>query len=361
MGVVFHPAAEKRDTSAHAGALLIWTIATLIVSWRMPGASFLFAWPVLAALAAALIAQVAQRTRARHLAIWGATLVTAPVIVPAVYTIAVVILGLSAPGAIIISLFVPLSSWLLAPHLETLHEASRWGASGTMLFAAAISIAFGAANARPSPAHPEPSMLAYAFDVDASRAWFVTLPEFAQRGGWAANALGHSAHTVVPGERTASPDSPAWLTRAIGGESTASVASAPRMEDGAPELRVTRDSLASGQRRLELRVLPAAGTYSIRLRAVDIPVVSAAVDGRAIDQTKYRTRPAQWTLGYVVPPPDGFSRELVVPHDKPLELDVITRSLGLPRFLSIGIPARPENVVPIHSGDQTVVHRRVRF
>jgi len=130
---------------------------------------------------------------------------------------------------------------------------------------------------------------------------------------------------------------------------------------GVPELTVTRDSRADGQRRLELQVRPAPNTYSIRLRAVDTPVLSAAVDGRAIDQSRYRTRTEHWTLGSVVPPADGFALALVVPHDKPLELDVIARSLGLPRFPTAEIPGRPENVVPIHAGDQTVVHRRVRF
>jgi hypothetical protein len=348
-------------TSAHAGALVVWMIATLVVSWRLPGASFLFVWPLLAAAGAALVAGIAQSTHVRQLAVWIATLVTASVIVPAIYAVAVVILGMSFSGAIIIGLFVPVSAWILAPHVETLRGARRWGTPVAELFAAAILVAIGAATACPSAAHPEPSMIAYAFDVETSRAWFVTLPEFASPGSWAAQVIGHSARTVIPRARTASGDPPEWLTRAIAGETRALVASAPHVDVGVPDLTVTRDSAAGGERRLELRVRPAPGTYSIRLRAVDTPVISAEVDGRAIDQSRYRARPAQWTLGYVVPPDDGFTLALVVPHDKPLELDVIARSLGLPRLSGAGIPGRPEHVVPIHAGDQTVVHRRVRL
>lgn len=347
--------------SAQAGALLVWMIATLIVTARLPGASSLFVWPLLAAAGAALVARIARRTGTRHVALWAATLATASVIVPAVYTVAVVILGMSGPGAIIIGLFVPLSMWLLAPHLETLKGTRRWGTPVTALFAAAILAAIGVATARSSAAHPEPSMLAYALDVETSRAWFVTLPEFAQRGSWGAEVLGQSARTVVPRVRTESGDPPEWLTRAIAGESRALAVSAPHVEVGVPELTVMRDSTVAGQRRLELRVRPAPETYSIRLRAVDTAVLSAEVDGRAIDQSRYRTRQAQWTLGYVVPPAEGFALALVVPHGKPLELDVIARSLGLPRLPGAGLPGRPENVVPIHAGDQTVVHRRVRL
>jgi peptidase M28-like protein len=347
--------------SAQAGALLTWTIAELIVTWRLPGASFLFVWPLLAAAGAALVARIAQKTRARHVAVWTATLLTGLVVVPTVYPVAVVILGMSAPGAAIIGLVVPLSAWLLAPHLETLKGSGRWGTPGTALLAAVILLAIGATAARPSAAHPEPSMLAYAYDVETSRAWFVTLPEFAQPASWSARALGPSARIVIPQTRNVPGDPPAWLTRAIGGESPALAVPAPHVEVGAPDLTVMRDSRVDGQRRVELRVRPAPGTYSIRLRAVDTPVLSAEVDGRAIDQRRYRTRPAPWTLGYVVPPADGFALALVVPHDKPLELDVIARSLGLPRLPGAGLPGRPEYVVPIHAGDQTVVHRRIRL
>jgi hypothetical protein len=52
---------------------------------------------------------------------------------------------------------------------------------------------------------------------------------------------------------------------------------------------------------------------------------------------------------------------MIVARDTPVELDVVARSLGLPRLPNTTIPPRPENVVPVHSGDQTVVHRRIRL
>jgi hypothetical protein len=348
-------------SSAQAGALLVWMIVVLIVTWRLPGASFLFVWPLLAAACAALVARIAPSTRTGRLAVWAATLVTASVIVPALYTVAVMILGVSAPGAVIISLFVSLSGWLLAPHLETLTGIRRWVTPLTALSAAVILIFLGAATARPSTAYPEPSMVAYAFDIDTSRAWFVTLPEFAQSRSWSANVLGLSRRIVVPGATSGRDGPPEWLTRAIAGESRTLTADAPPLTVRAPELEVLTDSSHSGTRRLELRVHPAPGTYSIRLRAVDTRVLSAAVDGRTIDTTHYRSQPAQWTLGYVDPPSEGFMLTLSVATDRPLEFDVIARSLDLPPAVKASIPARPPDVVPIHSGDQTVVHRRVRL
>jgi hypothetical protein len=128
---------------------------------------------------------------------------------------------------------------------------------------------------------------------------------------------------------------------------------APQLQAaGFTNLRLRND----GQLR---QVRPARGTYSLRLRAVDGLVLSSAVDGRTIDTSRYRSPSPQWTLGYVVPPADGFVLTLVVTRGKPLELDVISRTLGLPS--AITIPPRPNDVVQIHAGDQTVTHRRVRF
>ena len=90
-------------------------------------------------------------------------------------------------------------------------------------------------------------------------------------------------------------------------------------------------------------------------------MLSAAVDERMIDPRHYRTPSPEWTLGYVDPPAEGFALTLTVPNGSRLELDAIARSPGLPRLLLGAIPPRPEGVVPIHAGDQTVVHRRIRF
>ncbi len=355
---------------ARIGALLVWTIVALVTTWRLPGTSFLFVWPLLAAAAATIAALITQTPRARDMAHWAhradwadwaATLVAAIMIVPAVYLVSVVIFGMSLPGALALGLIVPMCAWLLAPHLETLSTPRRWVAPLTGFAGGFLLIAIGMMTARTSATYPGPSMLGYAFDVDTARAWLVTPVDFARPGSWAATALGPSARVVVPLTQTAVDDPPEWLTRAMAGESAALAVAAEVVQVGLPELMLVADSTETGSRRLELRVRPAPGTYSIRLTAIDTQVRAASVDGRPIDSSRYRTRSVQWTLGYVAPPIDGFALALVIPRDTVLELDVIARLLGLPRLPNAAIPARTENVVPIHAGDQTVVHRRVRF
>lgn len=237
---------------AWIGALLTWTVVVVTVTSQWPGASYLFVWPLLAAADAALAVLVTQTARVRSLANWAATLIAASLIVPAVHSVGVVILGFSDPGAIIAGLSVPMSAWLLAPHLETLGATRRWVMPAIALGGALVLVGAGAAIARPSAAHPEPSMLGYAFDVDTSRAWFVTPREFARPGSWAAGVVGSSARIVVPRASSRADAPPEWLTRAIAGESRTLAAAAVPVAVRAPELEVLTDSRDSGIRRLEL-------------------------------------------------------------------------------------------------------------
>jgi hypothetical protein len=129
----------------------------------------------------------------------------------------------------------------------------------------------------------------------------------------------------------------------------------------APELKLIAAVPTKAGRFLELFIRPAPGTYSIRIRAVDMPVLSAEVDGLTIDTRRYRTPSSQWTLSYVAPPDKGFTLKLTVPRDSPVAFDLMARSFGLPPLAGTVIPQRPQGVVPFQTGDITVVYRRVRL
>ncbi len=63
----------------------------------------------------------------------------------------------------------------------------------------------------------------------------------------------------------------------------------PSVAIRAPELKLIAAVPTSAGRVLELLIRPAPGTYSIRIWAVDMPVLSAEVDGHSIDAGRYRT------------------------------------------------------------------------
>jgi hypothetical protein len=347
--------------AAQLGALVVWEVLAMTIAWKAPGASFLFTWPLLGVAGAALVGLWRVGARLVQLTSWAATLVAAALIVPMIYTVAIVIFGVVRPGAATIGLFVPLTAWLLAPRLEELTAGRRWASPIAALALVFLFLVIGLATVRRSDADPEPSLLAYALDANTPGAWLAMLPEHARRGSWGAEVLGPAARTVTPQQQAEPGVPPEWLTRAVGRESSVVAKPVPSAAIRAPELKLVTVVPTTAGRLLELLILPAPGTYSIRIWAVDMPVLSAEVDGCAIDTSRYRTRSSQWTLGYLAPPDKGFTLKLTVPRDTPVGFELMARSLGLPQLAGVVIPQRPSGVVPFQTGDVTVVYRRVRL
>jgi hypothetical protein len=97
------------------------------------------------------------------------------------------------------------------------------------------------------------------------------------------------------------------------------------------------------------------------MRSVAGTVLAAAVDGRAIDTTRYRHKTPHWTLSYAAPPDSGFALALTIPRGDKITLEISAQSAGIGSFSALSIPRRPDDVVPVQSGDQTDIYRRVTF
>jgi hypothetical protein len=139
--------------AAQLGVLVVCEVLAMTIAWKAPGTSFLFTWPLLGAAGAALVGLWRVDTRVVHLTSWAATLVAAALIVPMIYTIAIVIFGVVGPGAATIGLLVPLTMWLLAPRLEELTAGQRWASPIAALAVAFLFMAIGFATVRRSDEH----------------------------------------------------------------------------------------------------------------------------------------------------------------------------------------------------------------
>jgi hypothetical protein len=336
---------------AHLGALVVWAILTLVVSLRLPGVSFMFAWPLIAGvLAARRIAPVDSGSPGRpgvggEVLLWVATVIAAAVIVPIVYAIASVMLGAVGPGAIATGALVALLAWLLAPQMEAL-GGRRWNAAGATLVVAALVTAIGMATVRSSPAHPTPSTIAYALDADSANGWLVV--------------RGPIPREIAPPAGTP----PEWLARLAGRGRPVAYTSAARVPLATPTASVISDSTVGSERRLVIGVVPAAGTETISMQAVDTRVLRASIDGRQIDTSRYRGGAREWRLAYSAPPPTGIRLGLTVPANRPVSLDLISRSPGVPPLHTLRVaplPPRLPDVVTVQTGDVTLVHHRVSF
>lgn len=346
---------------AHLGALVVWTPLAIFLAWKAPGTSFVTTWPLIGAAGAAILSAGGPNLRAARVVGWIATILASAIIVPLLYGMSVVALGVVGVGGVAIGGLTPLLAWLLASDLEALAGPRPWG---TALFTAVLALVVGTIGFVAGPRYadyPSRSALAYAQDADGSGAWLGTSAAYAQPGSWAANVLGSGARAVMPGGGAAADGPPVWLTRMLEGEFSVVAVRAPRVALIAPTTKVIVDSQAQDGRHLTVLIRPAPGTLSIGLRAMQGTVLSASVDGRVIDPSHFRYHTPTWQLSFAGPLESGFTLGLTVPKGDSLTIELTGRSAGLPSLPSRLIPPRPEHVLPSQTGDISIVYRKVRF
>jgi hypothetical protein len=274
-------------------------------------------------------------------------LVTAALLIPIAYSIGAVYLGVTATGGIATAAIIALIAWLLVPLLEILCDGARWSTPFICTAASIILVTIGALTVRTSDVHPVPSRLIYAIDADSSDAWLASRASLARAGAWTRTALAPSTQ------------GPEWISHFFLRPSpivAKRVLSLPLPE---PTINVLSDSTTGDARQLSLRVQGSTETTALAMRVTDAPVISAAIDGRAIDTTRYRLQMRDWTLRYWAPSDSGAVLSLIVPAGSTPKLEILAYSLGIPTLPGITIPPRPANVVPVQSGDVTIVRRHV--
>ena len=342
-------AVRRRGSVAglHAGALLIWTLLSLAAAVIAPGFSYLFIWPVLVVALAALLAGGHGLLTAKGIAMCLAALVTAALLIPIAYLIGAVFLGVTAAGGIVTAAIIALIAWLLVPLLEALCDGARWSTPFICAAAAIVLVGIGVLTVRTSDVHPVPSRLIYAIDADSSDAWLASRASAARANAWTRTALAPFAQ------------GPEWIAHFFEGPTAIVAKRVPTLPLPQPAINILSDSTTSDARQLSLRVQGSAGTTALGMRVTDAPVISAAIDGRAIDTTRYRLHTREWTLWYWAPSDSGALLSLIVPAGLTPKLEVLAYSLGIPTLAGVTILPRPANVVPVQSGDVTIVCRRV--
>ena len=342
-------AVRRRGSVAglHAGALLIWTLLSLAAAVIAPGSSYLFIWPVLVVALAALLAGGHGLLTAKGIAMCLAALVTAALLIPIAYLIGAVFLGVTAAGGIVTAAIIALIAWLLVPLLEALCDGARWSTPFICAAAAIVLVGIGVLTVRTSDVHPVPSRLIYAIDADSSDAWLASRASAARANAWTRTALAPFAQ------------GPEWIAHFFLGPTAVIAKRVPTLPLPQPAINILSDSTTSDARQLSLRVQGSAGTTALGMRVTDAPVISAAIDGRAIDTTRYRLHTREWTLWYWAPSDSGALLSLIVPAGSTPKLEVLACSLGIPTLAGVTILPRPANVVPVQSGDVTIVCRRV--
>jgi len=332
----------------HAGVLIIWTLISLAAAAMAPDSSYLFTWPALLVALAELFANGHGMQIANGIAMCVAALVTVALLIPIAYLIGAVFLGVTAAGGIVTAVVIALIVWLLLPLLEMIcNTAARWSTPVICAAAATVLAGIGTVTVRTNDAHPVSSMLLYAIDADTSDAWLASRASIARADAWTRAVL------------TPSMQGPEWIGHLFYRPTPIIAKRVPCLPLASPAVDILSDSTTSDGRQLSLRVRASAGTTALGMRVTDAPVIGAAVDGRSIDTKRYRLRTPDWTLRYWAPSDSGAILSLSVPAASTPKLEIVARSQGIPTLPGVTIVSRPANVVPVQSGDLTLVRRCV--
>jgi hypothetical protein len=331
----------------HTGPLVIWTLLSVVAAAIAPGSSYLFTWPTLVVALATLLPDGHGLLTTKGIAMCLAACVTAALLVPIAYLTGAVYLGVTGAGGIVTAGIIALIAWLLVPLLEILCNGALWSTPFICTAAAVVLVGIGLLTVRTSDVHPVPSRLIYAIDADSSDAWLASRASIARTDAWTRTALAPFA----PG--------PEWITHFFLPARAVVAKHVPYLPLPPPAIDILSDSTTREARQLSLRVQGPTGTTALGMRVTGASVISAAINGRAIDTTRYRLHMRDWVLWYRAPSDSGALLSLIVPVGSTPKLEILACSLGIPTLPSVTIPPRPANVVPVQSGDVTIVCRHV--
>ena len=332
------------------GAFLLFVCALVISRW-LAGGSYLFIWPVLAAL----LATVAAAFRARPLSPASAFILCV-LSLPAILLFVPLLrgfyiaLGFTMMGAPLLAVTFGLLFLLLYPFLQPVLESAGKALPVAAFVLALILCATAAMTTRYSAAHPKPSLLAYALDADTGKALWTSSTN--RIDSWTAQYLGTSP------SRGKLPDFfPVWYPIDFLQHDAPVIAIAP------PQAELLGNSADGATRTLRLHITTPRHARTLHVGLTQGEVLSASVNGRDLGkpaEARWR-QPGQWGFDYANPPAEGIDLQLRVQAAGQITIVLVDRSSGLPTIPGANFPLRPADSMPIHSGDQTMVRRSFVF
>jgi hypothetical protein len=331
-----------------AGVLACWAVLLVLTTALLPLGSFLFAWPMLFALAglAGLIALgEGGELTPKGLAVSAAF--AAPcvaIFAPLVYMF-FMMLGLDLGGFFVV--MVVLALGLLAPHFRALTLRRRLLLPVLAALVGIGCISLGLARATYSPTQRRTNSVFYFLDADAGHASWVSTD--ASLDAWTSQFFGEGARrsenlaSVFPWTKQ-----PTWQ------------ADAPAASLTPPGVELVEDRTDGDARTLRLRLRTQRLAPMLLFYADSgTKVRNASLDGHALMSAGAPgvTEPPL-RVSYVAPPAEGVELTVETDANAPFRLGVEDLSYGLPEAPGLSVRPRSDDMMPVPSyrtSDTTVV------
>ena len=334
--------------------IAVWALLGVIIAFALPGASYLFIWPLVGAVAGAALLMRTHRP-SRELLVSG---VVALLAVPTLALWPSLVRSLEV--ALTASL-LPFCAALMGLMLSLLVvPLARVGALGRGVTLAALATGIGAlvvaeATSGFTAARKRPDSLVYLVDADSSQAWWASFD--AGTDEWTSLAIGrHPARAGFDRFHVARPGR-SWLA-------AGAVAGTRPL---APDL--VSDPV-SGGRQIRLHI-PRSGPGESMALFVEGSAVATdlTINGRALrngDQDRYSAAYHQGDDGAVIRyfgvPDDGVDLQFTLRTATPVSLRLVRSIDGLPALATGPLPPRPARLMskPFIPTDATIYEQTLK-
>jgi hypothetical protein len=335
-----------------AGSLVWWLLLTWATSLLMPGASYLFVWPLLFSLLA-LAYVFAQGGLDPSSPIQFAVLLlcAVPAILLLAPTLYLLYVAFSIGFVAVILGLLALTLGLLVPHLGVVTASRRWAAPA-LLAAVGLGVMVTASlTARFDRESPKFNSAFYALNGDTGSALWVSPDR--ERDPWTSQFFTGKTESGT-------------LAQFVPSRSPFTQGPAPAVSLPAPSVAVVQDATNGDIRSTRLRVTSPRRASNVTVYlGPEVEVVKAWVGSKEVDMKAVPPSGPQnpWSVQYWGLPAEGFELRLETKAGKPLNMTVVDRSDGLPQLEGFTYKPRPDSIIPAPNPytDTTLVNKTFTF
>jgi hypothetical protein len=325
------------------GGMIWWLVLTILTSIYVPGASYLFTWPLLFALAAMWLNLKDETLSVKRVAAQCIFSIPLLILFPPLIWLVYTAVGLANSGLVMV---MSALGWaLLIPQLDVLMARKQWLPPAASAALAAILIGVGVASFGFDEKNPKPTSVFYAVNPDLKRAIWASVGQTPDE--WTAQFFSPESKIAPVGEFFPTQN---WFLR-----SDAPVLTAPP-----PSVTLIDDQVKDEVRALRLRIVSPRQAPNLSLY-VDCAgeLVSGVIDGQAT----YRRLNNQLAINYYGLPDEGVEVILRAKTSAPIKITAVDFSYGLPQAPEIQYRPRPENLMPtaFRYDDTTLVSKSYSF
>lgn len=304
-----------------AGALISWAGAMLVVTFTMPGGSFLFAWPLIAGLLA--IALITFMTPHGQKPIFQSIILVLFAIpalawLPAISHLFSVAMGLEMTG--VAMLLIGLMMGLLIPHMDIITKNNPLLMPSLILLTGLFFMLTGTTGLGYDERHRKPNNILYTYNDTTGEVLWVSTDKHP-------DAFTKQFLTENPEKVKVTDFFPVNTNDHLAWPADTEPLQPPVVE-------VLRDTMVNGERNLGLNIRSERGAAWI---STYIMAGMKGVEIQLEGQDRHPLRPYRGThwhnIRYFAPPETGFDITIYIETEQTIELRITDHVFGIPDFI----------------------------